>query len=412
MSWFNDNDEPVYFSSLIGKTIVKITGLEKYSDGVTFECSDGTKYKMYHQQASVQKIESIIAIEGADRICQYFVNGWKVIDQVGKYKVGDLVIFCEIDSWIPNSIAPFLSKGKTPREYNGVPGERLKTIKMKGALSQGIILQVSDETIGFEIDKDVSDHLGIVKWEPDDKFSSGNTKGSFPAFIRKTDQDRVQNIYRSIENLQITSGDYFVIEEKAEGSSITCYLKFNEETNQYDFGVCSRNLELKDDGNTYFETAKKLDVEAKMRQILSVMNSAKSAGVFILQGELVGPGIQGNIYDLTEHTILFFDASGQEMEANLNNSNAIEFCDPETFHKIAKDYDLPTVPVIGKISTIDLKMKSLDDILNFANATTCIGSKKHLREGVVFKLQDDRVGVAKRFTFKAISNEYLLKRGY
>ena len=309
------------------------------------------------KMASVQKIESVIAIEGADRICQYFVNGWKVIDQVGKYNIGDLVIFCEIDSWIPNSIAPFLSKGKTPREYNGVPGERLKTIKMKGALSQGLILPVEKDEVSSYImllteeigeyslavseGDDVSDHLAIVKWEPDDKFSSGNTKGTFPAFIRKTDQERVQNIYRNIEKLEDTAGDYFVIEEKAEGSSITCYLKFNEETISYDFGVCSRNLELKDDGNTYFETAKKLNVEFKMRHILAVMNSATPTSVFILQGELVGPGIQGNIYDLTEHTILFFDASAQNFGSNLNNSNAVEFCDPETFHKIAQDFDRP-----------------------------------------------------------------------
>lgn len=93
--------------------------------------------------ASIQKIVEIKPIEGADRICAYKVLGWWVVDTVGRYNVGDLVIYCEIDGFLPNSIAPFLSKGKEPREYNGVKGERLRTIKLRGQLSQGLILPVT-----------------------------------------------------------------------------------------------------------------------------------------------------------------------------------------------------------------------------------------------------------------------------
>ena len=374
------------------------------------------------KMASVQVIDQVIPIEGADKICQYFVNGWKVIDLVGKYKKGDSVVFCEVDSWVPNTLAPFLSKGKTPRGYKGVPGERLKTIKMKGALSQGLLLPVYHDGFGpyimvlddedgeysytVEVGEDVSELLGIQKWEPADEFNAGNTKGNFPAFIQKTDQERVQNIYRNLEKLD--HPEYFVVEEKAEGSSITCYLKL-EEDQSYSFGVCSRNLELKDDGNTFFETAKKFKVEEKMRNIVAKM---QHVAVLILQGELIGPGIQGNIYDLVEHEIRFFDLSAQDKEANLANNNGIEFCDPDTFHSIADEFGLLTVPVVGLMHINTLKNMQLDDILNYANATTQIGSKKHLREGVVFKLQDDCFGKAKRYSFKAISNEYLLKRGY
>jgi len=93
------------------------------------------------KMATIRRIDSVEPIPGADRICVYVIDGWKIVDGVGLYKPGDLVIMCEIDSWIPNSIAPFLTKpDRFPKEYLGVPGEKLKTVKLKGQISQGLIL--------------------------------------------------------------------------------------------------------------------------------------------------------------------------------------------------------------------------------------------------------------------------------
>lgn len=92
--------------------------------------------------ATVRSIAEIKPIEGADKICAYRVDGWKVVDQVGKYNVGDLVIYCEVDSWLPHELAPFLSKGKEPREFEGIKGERLTTQKFKKQTSQGLILDL------------------------------------------------------------------------------------------------------------------------------------------------------------------------------------------------------------------------------------------------------------------------------
>ena len=78
--------------------------------------------------ASVQRVLAIRDIEGADFICAYQINGWYVVDQKGKYNVGDFVVYVEVDSFVPNLVAPFLSKGKEPKLYNGVLGERLRTI--------------------------------------------------------------------------------------------------------------------------------------------------------------------------------------------------------------------------------------------------------------------------------------------
>lgn len=99
---------------------------------------------MTRKLASIQRIEEIKDIENADAIQAYRVLGWWVVDRKGQHKVGDLVIYLEIDSWVPYELAPFLSKGQEPREYNGVKGERLRTIKLRGTTSQGLLLKTED----------------------------------------------------------------------------------------------------------------------------------------------------------------------------------------------------------------------------------------------------------------------------
>ena len=95
--------------------------------------------------ASIRRIADIQPIPGADAIEVCTIDGWKVVAQKAMgYKVGDLVVYFEIDSWIPHKIAPFLTKNAAiPKVFNGVEGERLKTIKLKGTTSQGLILPLS-----------------------------------------------------------------------------------------------------------------------------------------------------------------------------------------------------------------------------------------------------------------------------
>jgi len=93
--------------------------------------------------ATIRQIKNISPIDGADNICVAEVSGWKVVIKKGEYKQGEWVVFCEIDSWIPTELAPFLSKNKTPSVFNGVSGEKLRSIKLKGQISQGLILPIS-----------------------------------------------------------------------------------------------------------------------------------------------------------------------------------------------------------------------------------------------------------------------------
>jgi RNA ligase (TIGR02306 family) len=337
--------------------------------------------------ASIRTIDSIAPIEGADAIEVATVGGWKIVVKKGEFAVGDLAVYLEIDSWVPTELAPFLSKGKDPREFEGIKGERLRTIKLRGQLSQGLLLPLS---VVFELSPttevdivgvDVTEALGIVKWErPMNAQLAGMARGNFPSLIPKTDQERVQNLVGEIR-AATESGSLFEITEKLEGSSMTVYLIDGV------FGVCSRNLDLKEtEGNAFWATARELDIEGKMRAV----SESASNWNFAIQGELIGPGIQNNIYNLSKtefHVYDVYDITGGEYLFPFNRQRLIE------------RMGLTHVPVI----TIDkdLGVGSVADILTWAEDKSRLNPNQE-REGIVFK--QTKGGM----TFKAISNKYLL----
>lgn len=329
------------------------------------------------KMASVQKIAEIKPIEGADRIVAYRINGWWVVDSKDKYEVDDYVVFCEVDSWIPHELAPFLSKGKEPREFEGVKGERLKTVRLRGQISQGLILPLTvlPHSLGFEYGavegEDVTKWIGIQKWErPIPAQLRGLIKGNFPSEIPKTDQERVQNIkieeYRDL---------IYEVTEKLHGSSMTCYLD-----NDGEFHVCSRNLDLKfDENNAYWKAAIKFAVEGKMR-------SVGLNGVAI-QGELCGEGINGNNYNLGLEWFVFDVYVVGE-----------GYMPPEQRRDLINSLGLKHVPVISVDSQL---MQSVPELLDMADGKSYIAPC--LREGFVYKSEDGSK------SFKVISNEWLGK---
>lgn len=332
--------------------------------------------------ASIRKIDNVAPIVGADKICAYQVGGWWVVDSVGKYQPNDLVVFCEVDSWIPTEIAPFLSKGKEPREFEGIKGERLKTIKLRGQLSQGLLLPVSEDTIKgagvlFGEGLDVTDHLGIKKWEKAIPAQlAGQVRGNFPSLIPKTDQERCQNLVKEI-NAAIEAGLRFEVTEKLEGSSCTMYMDPDGE-----FHVCSRNMDLKrDDNNSFWRAAIANDVERKMRD-MGLLGVA-------IQGELIGPGIQGNIYKLNDVRFFAFDVYVTKGG----------YMNPLERRDLVAAMGIDHVPVLH----IDKYIRPVDQLLAWADGMSVLGDiNGPLREGLVFKQVDGGM------TFKAISNKYLL----
>lgn len=330
--------------------------------------------------ASIRRIEEVIAIPNADKIVAYRIGGWKVVDAKDKYNVGDLVVYIECDAWVPHSIAPFLSKGKEPRVYKGAPGERLRTIKLRGQISQGLLLPIPEDTIkgsGILIGDglDLTDRLGVFKWETETEFVHADTKGTFPAFIPKSDQERIQNCYKDVKDLLATA--QWEVTEKLEGQSHTAYL-YNGE-----FGVCSRNLELKDtEGSTFWNTARKYNLEGILR---------KDGRNLMIQSEQVGPGIQGNIYRLDEHKLFVYDVFLIDEQRYLTPHERIEFC---------ADNGLETVP-IDTWGWVNYFGMDRDALIARADGVSYLHETK--REGLVFKMQSKE-----RLSFKVISNAYLL----
>ena len=334
--------------------------------------------------ATIRVIDAIDPIEGADKIVCATIGGWKLVTAIDNgFSVGDLVVYLEIDSWVPTELASFLSKGKEPREFNGVKGERLRTIKLRGQVSQGLLLPTSvvtgEDATAYELTEgqDVTEALGIQKWErPMNAQLAGMARGNFPSFIRKTDQERIQNLSRELVKY-VEAGYTFEETEKLEGSSMTVY------SNEGDFGVCSRNLDLKEtEGNAFWATANKL----MLREVLN-----ETGRNLAIQGELIGPGIQGNIYGLSEPSFRVFD---------IFDIDAQEYVTPAERNALCFEYALIEAPLLGTLTIATVP--TMTGLLARAEGKSKLANCE--REGVVYKCVENP-GIS----FKAISNSYLLK---
>ncbi len=336
--------------------------------------------------ATFRTVSRIEPIEGADRIEVAFVDGWQVVVKKGEFKEGDTGVYFEIDSWIPHKIAPFLSNNREPKEYKGIKGERLKTIKLKGTLSQGLLLPLSafpfPNCFKPDMGADLTDYLGILKWEKEIPAQlRGQVKGNFPSFLFRTDQERVQNCYQ--EHKDREGG--WEITEKLDGSSMTVYLKDGV------FGVCSRNLDLKkDENNAFWKVAIKSDIEEDL-----IWLNKTTGHEFAFQGELLGPGVQGNPYKLDELKFFLFDIFNITKQKYMTPAERINFVNDSM--------------VIGHVPLIEFNaytqgLPSLEELLEEANGLSDLWTARDVRrEGIVFKNMQDPSK-----TFKVISNEWLL----
>lgn len=331
--------------------------------------------------ATIRKIAAIEPIEGADAIELAVVDGWKVVIKKGEFQVDSLAVYFEIDSWVPTDLAPFLSKGKEPREYEGVKGERLRTVKLRGQLSQGLLLPIPEDTIkgaGHLIAEglDVTDHFAILKWErPMNAQLAGMARGNFPALVPKTDQERIQNLTRSFAEYQL---DTWSITEKLDGSSCTFYLD-----DEGVFHVCSRNLDLKEDeANSFWKVARKFQIEDIMRRNFML-------GMAI-QGEMIGEGIQGNQYK-TQIDFYVYD---------MYNASTGQYILPVQLKAACERLGLKHVPILAE--STEIKEQTIQSILDFAEGKSLLNGSN--REGVVFKSNTMHYR-----SFKSISNSWLLK---
>lgn len=284
--------------------------------------------------ATIQKIVSIKEIPNAQNILCATVLGWEcVVRKDENYKVGDLVVYIEIDSIVPkdNPYFAFMED----RKY------KVKTIKLKKQVSQGLICPTSIVTKGkIKEGLDVTEILNITKYDPElekemrmnqinsnkvDKFFRryvwyrklfSKPYRGFPKFIKKTDETRIQNIPWIVEKEKDT---LFYGTEKLDGQSATYAIvkepkkwwKLNKEE-KYKFIVCSRNINLtKPNDSSYWTIAKKLNIEERLKILsdstLKDLLNIETVETIVLQGEIIGPGIQDNKYNLKEYQFYAFN---------------------------------------------------------------------------------------------------------
>ena len=340
--------------------------------------------------ASIQKISSVEPIEGADRIELAHVLGWQCVVNKGQFSPDDKAVYFEIDSYLP--IKPefeFLRKSC----YKNTPlmgeGFRLRTMKFKGQISQGLLLpvsQFSEIPQDVEVGTDVSELLGVRKWEIEERASTGGTiKGTLPSSIPHTDETRVQNMPEFISEF---AGLEYYISTKMDGSSHSISLDDDG------FHVTGHNYEYKDDGvSSFYNLANERGYKEKMETFV------KNADIKTLtvQGELCAPGIQKNRLRLTNPEWYVFTVIEDGKRVGLNRM--LEICE---------ELEMTHVPIEEIDTDFPVKYPTVEAVLERAEGEYPNGGKK---EGIVIRptepvyselLQTD-------LSMKAVSNKYLLK---
>lgn len=324
-------------------------------------------------------VKDIVPIEGADLIELAIIDGWQCVVKKGEFSKGSVGVYFEVDSFLP--IKPeyeFLRKGCYKNVEGLGEGFRIRTIKLKGKLSQGLLLPVEGEP---QFDVDHSEAYGVRKYEkPIPANLRGRVKGNFPDFLRKTDQERIQNF----DKVDGIAGNTFEITLKLDGSSMTVYC------NKGDIGVCSRNLDLDitDADNAFVKTM----YSSKAFDVLDVFYD-KTGRSIALQGELMGPGVQGNRENLPELRFYVFDIWDIDKQ---------EYWTPKERENFVTNIGLLHAPFIGEMMyDKEVTLEEVrEDILSFAEQLPSLNNP--ISEGVVLKRYDGKL------SFKAINNQFLL----
>jgi RNA ligase (TIGR02306 family) len=363
--------------------------------------------------ATIRTIKSVDAIEGADSIVKLTFEGmsWVVVtNKDTNPQVGDKRVYFEIDSILPETeVFEFMR----PFHF------RVKTIKLRGQVSQGLSIPLSEfpglidraegDNTSPQDGEDVTDNLGVVKYElPESVTLSGDVYGNFPSFITKTDEERAQNL----DNLEeILATKELTASVKVDGSSATFYYNraFTQDVfPKYEdphFGVCSRNLELKNtEGNALWKTARKYNLEQKMARY-SIMRSKAGPFNFAIQGELAGPGIQNNRAKLLNVGLYIFNIQ----IINTGYRFTPQELEEAVFEMTGKDPEGLALQLAPRLGTFAPgHFKSIADLEAFSKGVTGLSDvakadKEVQREGVVFRSTDGTV------SFKYINPSYLLK---
>lgn len=344
--------------------------------------------------ASIQRIKNIEPIEGADAIEKATVLGWSVVVKKGEFKTGDFCVYFEIDSLLPDEPRyGFLKKSSWNQRYNKI---RLKTIKLRGQISQGLALPISSfPEINFSVmneGDDLTETIGVEKYEPIIPASLGGDVNKFTWPIEKTDEERIQSNPESY--LSSINGKSYYITIKLDGTSASYMLCKQDDGPDIQFHACSRNYSLRyKEDNTIWQIAEKYDIERKLKDYL-----VHTEQMLAIQGEVVGPGIQANKLNLSEHKFYVFNVIDVETKQRKSYDYCRSFC-------AANGLDFVPVMEEGE----EFSYQTLDEMLKLSEGKY----KEHIpeavakqeREGIVVRSKDQSI------SFKVINNKFLLKGG-
>ena len=335
--------------------------------------------------ASIQYVHNITPIEGAEKIECVHVLGWQCVANKGQFSIGDKCIYMEVDSFLPVCERfEFLRASSFKENEIMGAGFRLKTMKFRGQISQGLVQPLEILPEGkYEIGDDVTELLGIRKWEIEERVSNdGTVIAEFPSEISKTDELRVQSYPELIEEFKSVKGYY--ISTKMDGCSVTMYKSGDH------FGVCGRNYEYADDDKCdTWKYAHEHRIEERLKE-----NNLEDIAI---QGEFCGPGIQKNRLNLKTPEWYVFTVTDMKTNTRLSMYKTEEIC---------KLLGLNMVPV--EEVEEEFKYKSVDELLERAKGKYTSGKNK---EGIVIRPVETVYSntIAGPLSMKVINNDYLLK---
>lgn len=354
------------------------------------------------QLATIRTIASTRPIQGADRIEVAQVDGWECVVKKGEFEVGQHIVYVEVDSVMPE---------RPEFEFLRDRKFRVRTIKLRGQVSQGLVLPLDILPDGnYKLGDDVTELLGVTKYDPQAQqeallmtkqpktpanpiakflmrfkwyrklFMKPKRKGGFPDWIVKTDETRIQNL-ATMFDIERKKGTLFSVTEKVDGQFATYFLR-KISRRKYEFGVCSRNILLgTPDNSSYWTIAHKYNIESVLKQLIGEYQT------IVLQGEICGDGIQGNKYRISGYDLFAFNLIYPDHK-----------CTTAEIKEVLAPFGIKSVPIVEEGKVLP---ETIAELVEYSKGKSVV-RKEQKREGVVMR------NVQSGISFKVINPDFLL----